>query len=373
MIRRAFLARIGGGVIAAALLPGAFPRPAGAQRGVPRPLSPRQTVPSGFTPRTITPIRPTQPPLSDGARLLMRMVQAERSTAYIAREATLRADGAGSENIVKSDPRRGVRREPASGRGRVMLTDFRQVYRFTPGRNDLQVEVAPNASRSPLTGLGQWARRLQNGGLVADVVGTDTVAGRAAYIVEVRANDMPGPTRRFWTDQDTGLRLRTEEKDTNGKVLSGSYYTTLDLNPQFVESDFAPPSPQSPADGTARPTPPRGRRQFASLAEARRAGVPFGEPGYVPPGYALRQVEVTDGNGHVALRYANGLNALSVTTLPNGVPAKVRLFLGADGTAVVPFPQGRTGLFVETHGKMAYLLLGDLPEAELRRIAASLR
>ncbi|MBC8143869.1 MAG: hypothetical protein H7Y38_20750, partial [Armatimonadetes bacterium] len=89
-------------------------------------------------------------------------------------------------------------------------------------------------------------------------------------------------------------------------------------------------------------------------------------------GYALRAVEATPTGDFFALRYANGLNALSLATLPGGVPARVRPLLRSDGSAVVPFPQGRTGLFARGASGKSYLLIGELPEAELRKIAASI-
>ncbi len=302
------------------------------------------------------------------ARLLRRMVTADRTVPYIARESTLRADSPGAEHIVKFDPKRGLRREPANGKGRVILDTLSRAYYFSQGKPGGADAGESRLAKQYEKRVKELVMRLGKRVLTAQVVGQDTVAGRTCDIVEVRATRIPdAATRRFWIDRDTGLRLRTEEKNAAGKVLSGSYYTSLDLNPKFAPDDFMPPT------GGGDPKPGGGREQFATVAEARSAGVVAPEPAYLPPGYTLRRVE-SSGNGRsIALRYANGLNALSLTILRDGVPRRVSPFLRSDGSAYLPFPQGKHGLFVRGTNGAAYLLIGDLPEAELRKIGASVK
>ncbi|MBC8137542.1 MAG: hypothetical protein H8F28_16800 [Fibrella sp.] len=321
-------------------------------------------------------------PKSDAAldqktvRLLRRMVEAERKVPYIARESTLRADGPGAENIVKFDPKQGLRREPTGGKGRVVLDTPRRSYRFSlnkPGNVDTDESRFTKLDKR----VKELVMRLGKHLLSAQVVGVDTVAGRTCDIVEVRATRIPdAPTRRFWIDRETGLRLRTEEKNAQGKVLSGSYYTSLDLNPKFVATDFAPPTvaERNGDAGRGNRGPRLGKRdRYPTVAEARQAGLTVPEPSHLPSGYMLRQIEATKNGSHVALRYANGLNALSLTVLRDGVPERVKPFLSPDGSAYLPFPQGKHGLFVRGENGGAYLLIGDLPEGELRKIAASVK
>lgn len=308
-------------------------------------------------------------------QLLRRMVEAERRVPYIARESTIRADGPGAEHVVKFDPKRGVRREPADGKGRVFLDDKKQVYRFRLGKpGDIETDESRFGKLSKR--LKELATRLGKRDLSAQIVGQDTIAGRTCDIVEVRASRVPdAPTRRFWIDRDTGLRMRTEEKSAQGKVLSGSYYTSLDLKPVFSRNDFVPPKAAERAEGGRgnRDWLGKPRRRFSTSAEARQAGFSVSEPSYLPPGYVLRQVEATESGSHIALRYANGLNALSLTLLRDGIPPRVTPLLRPDGSAYVPFPQGKHGLFVRGASGAAYLLIGDLPESEMRKVAASMK
>ena len=295
------------------------------------------------------------------AALLRRMVEAERLNRSIAREGTFRADAPGTEHIVKSDPKQGVRREPLTGnKGRVMVI----------------TRSAGRLGQAAKERFAETIKRLAKGVLSAQIVGQDTVAGRVCDIVAVQATKIPdAPTRRFWIDRETGLRLRTEEKSATGQLLSGSYYTTLDLSPTFAPDDFSPPTaPRKPFKGFGeRDKQGRERRRFKSLDEAKRAGFAVPAPSYLPEGYGLRVVEATAIGDFVALRYTNGVNALSITTLKNGVPGRVRPLLRSDGSAFVPSRRGVNGLFVRGVGGAAYMLIGDLPEAELRKIAASIR
>ena len=294
------------------------------------------------------------------AGLLRRMMQAEGSTAYIAREETFRADAPGASHVVKSDPRRGVRRESVRGDGRSTVTAF--------------AARKPRLSPQGVKRIEELFKRLSKGALAAKVVGQDSVAGRRCDIVEVRATRLPdAPTRRFWIDRETGLRLRTEEKSATGKLLSGSYYTSLDLTPTFAPDDFAPDArDNNPAKSIGGRKEIGERRRFKSVEEARKAGFAVAAPAYLPPGYTLRAVETTANGDFFALRYANGLSALSLTMLREGVPPRVRPLLRTDGSAVLPFPQGRTGLFTRGDNGAAYLLISELPESELRKIAASI-
>ena len=307
--------------------------------------------------------RPRPAQTAPAASLLRRMIDAERTTAYIAREETFRADAPGASHVVKSDPRRGVRREPASGDGRGVVAPFDR---------DKRGARLPEPMRKRVEDL---FKRLARGALSAQIVGQDTVAGRVCDIVEVRASRLPqAPTRRFFVDRETGLRLRTEEKDADGKLLSGSYYTLLDLTPTFAPDDFAPSPRRALSQQELRPRPDYApRRRFKSVDDARKAGVTLSVPGYMPVGYSLRAVEATASGDYVALRYANGLGALSLTTLRGGVPARVRPLLRPDGSAFVPFPQGKNGLFARGKNGVAYLIISDLPETELRKIAANLK
>ena len=299
------------------------------------------------------PLRPA--PLASPARpLLRRMVQAELSRSYVAREVVTREGGQSVEQWVKHDAVRGVRRERIQPPGEVSIDNGKRLWRVNKKRA-VEGESKLPLARKRLTDL---FNRLERGGARPELAGQDTVAGRAADIVSVV---LPGgDARRFWIDRETGLRLRTEERGPDGRIRASAYYLSLDVHPSFRDADFAPPAGLT----VVKESP---RRSFGSVEEASRAGVSARVPGYLPAGYALQTVEESPTGDRLTLRFSNGMSVLTLERLTH--PPK-RLLKTGEG--FVPMPGVGRGYFWLAGGA-GYLLLAPLPDAELRRIADSLR
>jgi hypothetical protein len=296
--------------------------------------------------------------------LLRRMVDAEMRQAYVAREATFTADGPGTEQWVKHDPRRGVRRESIRPPGLIFIDNFKKLWRTSrPGSPFIESDSL--LTKKDGRRMQDFAKRLFGRKLNVQIVGQDRVAGRTADIVTVSGPEgTAGPYRRFWVDRETGLRLRTEEVGPQGRVLSGSYYLSLDLSPTFEEDDFRPPAGVKVVRDD--------HKRFPTLEAAAKAGVTPRTPAYLPAGFALRQVDVAKQGKIVTVRYANGLNALSLAESQEGLPGFLRSKLGSDGSGFVPLPRGQRGYIWQSDGR-TYFLIGGLSEDELKRIADSVR
>ena len=182
----------------------------------------------------------------------------------------------------------------------------------------------------------------------------------------------------FWIDRETGLRLKTEEIGPAGRVLSSTYFLQVDVHPHFDEADFAPPPLPS---GFVKE---RSERQTFSTVEAAQKMVRFSlrKPVYLPPGFDLRHVVVSrlKNNRVVVQRYANGMSGVTLfqtdaANLP--FPGRRREEHGG------PFedsPQGRRegggrGPRVQTwrSGDISFVLIGNLPDDQMKRIADSVR
>jgi negative regulator of sigma E activity len=329
-----------------------------------------------------------QPASVDARALLRRMLQAEMTRAYSGREATFIAGGPQSEQWVKRDPRRGLRREWIRPPGDLLVDNFRRSW-FLSLRDKRMVE------RESL--LGQMRRNareeMSRSGrhkFRAEWMGRDVVAGRTADIVRVvpafrRDPDGDGtaapphsrpkaPHRRFYIDQETGIRLKTEEVGPDGRVLSSSYFLSIDLSPAFTDADFARPTP--PPDVRVEREQ---RDNFPSIDAAQpRVGFPIRRPGHLPEGFALRFVTVIgppEGAGKVVVvqRYANGLNSLSLFQTNADLRDRARK----------PWGHGRPpGEMASARGprvltwsdqKITFTLIGNLSPEEMQRIADSVR
>ncbi|GEM_PF-1135928 len=297
--------------------------------------------------------------------LLRRMVEAEIKHAFLAREATLTADGRGTEQWVKRDPRRGLRRESIRPPGTVWIDNYKHAYRLNL-RDNTVIESESMLPRPEGQRVKDFFRRRFKGQLLlkAEVVGEDRVAGRTADIVAITG---PATTRRFWIDRGTGLRLKTEEYNKDGRLLSSSYYASLDLKPRFSDDDFRPP-----ADARLIR---EARRRFPNLPAAEKAGVRVRTPRWVPEGYTLRVVEVLRDGETTALRYSNSIDAFSLSQFnPGKVPDRLKKHLNEDGDSgsFLPFPRGQRG-YVWRDGGTTFLLISTLSDEQVKRLAESIK
>jgi hypothetical protein len=326
-------------------------------------------------------------PEEEAQKLLQRMFQAETSLAVAGREATFSMIGGGreSEQIVKRDPKRGLRLEFVRPAGDLLVDDFRRSWFLSHnGRRLVERESRLVELRK---GIRDVTRQIKVGALSARVVGEDVVAGRPCVIVLVSPPPAEGvgpvvPSRRFWIDRETGLRLKTEEIGPMGRVLSSTYFLQVDVHPRFDETDFAPPPLPS---GFVKES---AERQTFPTVEAAQKMVRFAlrKPGYLPPGFDLRHVAVAQlkGNRVVVQRYANGMSGVTLFQTDGANLPALGDHRRGGGRRGGPFsggppPPGRDGFGrgprVRTwrDGGISFVLIGNLPDDQMKRIADSVR
>ncbi|KAA2285540.1 MucB/RseB C-terminal domain-containing protein [Arenimonas fontis] len=135
--------------------------------------------------------------------------------------------------------------------------------------------------------------------------GQGRVAGHAARIVDVRATDRWRYGYRLWLEQDSGLPLRVDLLDAEGRAVERVAFTELELGVRPDDRELTASAPATPVPAPARqPTSP------AENALAWRVRSP-------PPGFALRAARAHGGGAH--LLYSDGLASVSVYVEP--VPA----------------------------------------------------
>jgi hypothetical protein len=296
---------------------------------------------------------------NDATAILRRMVMADQRVAYQGREVFQRDGAPAMEQCVKRDPRRGVRRESVRPSGELFVDDNTRAWMFSR-----------NAQRyiereSFLPKLRQRAKeafdQIRKGELQLSRQGQDIVAGRSCDILLIEPREgASGPARRFWIDRESGLRLRTEERSPDGRIVSSSYFLSIDLSPTFDDNDFTAPQPPPGVKIVQEK-----RRTFATIDEAIKAGIGVHPPTYLPSGYTLRAVDVT--GERIALRWGNGITMLSLMQMSEpprreGPPAK----------GPIALPGGNRGYAFQDGGRY-YFLIGSLTDEELKRIADSVR
>ena len=180
------------------------------------------------------------------------------STArFLAREITLTAGGKETEQWVQRQPQKGVRiQNLRPNAGDVLLDDYKNQWVYSAQTK----QWARHESLLPkLHGrIQDVLERIKRGDLTAELMGQDKVAGRTTDIVRVGPPvGVSAPSRKFWIDKKTGLRLKMEEIGADGRVIASSYYVSVDPSPKFGPDDFAaPPQAASPSGGRHGAKPP---------------------------------------------------------------------------------------------------------------------
>ena len=178
------------------------------------------------------------------------------------------------------------------------------------------------------------------------LVGTEQVAGRQTYIILAAPRSDGEAAHRLWVDKEVYLIIATEVEAPNGSVVNSSRFTTITVNPD----DISPSAFK--VNGKVKPVSP-----------PSPVGFIVAKPSYLPKGYALvGQATLTvNGRSCAHLQFSNGANTISLfQRTAGGEKPKV---MRSSITQVLCWK--REGIL--------YTLMGDVPSAELRKIADSIR
>jgi negative regulator of sigma E activity len=170
------------------------------------------------------------------------------------------------------------------------------------------------------------------------------------------------PFRRLWVEAETGLILKDDLYGPDGRLRSSTVFTDLRIGPQ-PPALFAPPASTAPLSGFG----PSSFRPSASRAEAERlSGRSAPSPRYTPPGFTVEMYGVMTtrhGTYMPAVRFADGLAAYTIFRRGPGAGR-----MGAGG----PASDNQRAVVISSRPQGNYLLVGDIAESELRKVANSL-
>ncbi len=196
-----------------------------------------------------------------------------------------------------------LERVAADGRGRFLVDPLSvQEPALTTEQADLHALLQKNREGF----LYRWRDfRIRNLGLFVQnwqlaVVGEQQVAGRTGVVVEVRRQGVAPLLRyRAVIDPPTGLVLRHDEYDADGKRITSVSFEELAVNPVLPELAWH----------AARF---EGDELQAGAAGAAQLGVQPSAPQVVPEGYQLDTSEVFEAGGMRWLRrvYGDGIDVL---------------------------------------------------------------
>lgn len=266
----------------------------------------------------------------------------------IARVATFRVvhkvvDGVERERIVQLD-----------GPPREILRTGDEVSYVLPSGDEL-LALRGTAPARPYDRV--FGRRFEDIGDIYQVriVGRYREVARHAVLLSVTPRHRDRFGYRLWVDEETGLLLRSELKDSQGTDLEIFKFTSLRIGDAVAQSDLRPTT-----EGTvvSRPSEPPAAPPLTSNWRAR----------WVPAGFRLTSAAVRpqlgDSEGVDTLVFSDGLAAFSVFI--EAMPET--------GAGTVVSRNG--GTVVLTHsaagdeGNHLVTVVGEVPVATARRVAA---
>lgn len=195
-----------------------------------------------------------------------------------------------------------------------------------------------------------------------------TFLGRRAIAMEATPLRSFNPSRRWVVDAVTGLALKDEMFAPGGARRSLSQFTQirfLDSIAAFVKPDARAPAAYGP--GSFEPLASRD-------AMVRATGVQAVLPKHVPEGYRIAAygiVQAANGRTMPAVRYSDGLSAFTV--FERGGNRRRR---GYGWGRPEREPEWRSdvqrSVVVAERPGRSFVLIGDLAESELQRVADSI-
>lgn len=217
-------------------------------------------------------------------------------------------------------------------------------------------------------------------GMEPSVTGTETVADREAYVLELTpvGEDATYESATVWVDRETSYPLRQETTmaigDEEMTTFVGFEEVTIDEPIEDEIFEFEPPE-----DAEIRDADDFTFEQYGSVAEAEDA-VPFELPEpTVPGGYALETVVVSENlaGWGATLQYADDQGSLLTVTVaeetqepvvePDSEPVDVD---GVDAT-IRSITADERAIEWEADG-LSYTVSGDLEDDELLAVAESI-
>ncbi len=205
----------------------------------------------------------------------------------------------------------------------------------------------------------------------------EPIIGRAADVLVIKHREPGRPAKKVWVDRATSLILRTEYYDCDGRLATLTFYTDIEWNPQLADSLFEIPDgwkKVAVADDSSK--------HWDRESLSKEVAFAVREPAYLPAGFALDGFHLYHCRCSVAsahLRYVDGLNSVSVFERYAQCPGRGRgrgfgWGKGRGGGRNCELLANQPGrMLVRQGGDVAYILIGDLPEAELAKIADSIK
>ncbi len=252
--------------------------------------------------------------------------------------------------------------------GRIVIIKGRIQMEYVPARNQVIERPAPEADEELLT-RGVLPEILHNYNV--GFGGSEQVAGRETRVINIQSKFPGRPSLRIWVARERRLILRFERYRADGTLQETSAFINVRFDPVFSPDLFTVSAPPG-----AQVQQQRNPRTMTMEEIAQRVGFTPQVPSYLPAGFQLRGGRVVNVRGQpvATFVYSDGVSTLTLFEGrgPQGPPPRGRpVRIGSvEGTVA---PRGLATLLHWNVGGISYILVGELPQDDLIRVAASIR
>jgi outer membrane lipoprotein-sorting protein len=296
---------------------------------------------------------------------------------YSAELTVERREGAEGATVTKRlsvrfNPPNLYRREilgPAGETVQLIVEDGRTEWIYDPARHKVW-QAEPSDPLFKRFGPEEELDRLSENYDVAIATG-ERVAGRATWLLTLRARADEMLTRRLWVDRKSSLLLRSQAFLPDGSPADAMIFTRLQFGVAQDRTSFR----FSPPAGSA--VAKRAEPDYLALDEAKAAGVKPRLPAWLPSGYVFESLDVmAKGRRNVVhYRFSDGIEVISLFQCP----PRVRLNLGARLSRRVKLSVGRGyrtrapegNVLSWNSGGWRFVLVGSASDETLKRMAES--
>jgi len=247
--------------------------------------------------------------------------------------------------------------QPEQMAGQVVVDNGQLEWHYFPRRKTM--EVTPSRIGRMRDRIGPVLRALNRGSLSVQITGQDRVAGHDVQIIQISPAGTFRGARRYWVDPTNGAQLKIETYGPDGQLESISYFTQVTYNAPLDRGAFAPP--HVPAETRIVSATPG--QTLAAAPSDTQAGFHVLQPTYLPAGFRFQSATQSQVGGEplIGLQYGDGVTVLSVYENPLRRPQPDKIM------------HPRHGVLVVRQGGIRLFLIGNLPDAEMSRIAQSLK
>ncbi len=142
-----------------------------------------------------------------------------------------------------------------------------------------------------------------------EITGSDQFLDRPVAVLAFKPRHPGRMTMTAWIDEETGLVLRTEERNEAGELVEELFLTEFEKDPHIAQDTF------STVEWTGKSVEINQVIACGSISEVQReADFRLNAPVYIPPGFILQQRRVIQHHGQpvVHFMYSDGLSRMSL-------------------------------------------------------------